>query len=136
MVRCMFGVAFLASLLAVTGSLSCGASSDEASTSEASQAVTDEEECDLRPIDRKGSLRACAAGKTTVEGPGKPEGFVEPPPPSAEEIAADVAAASRDQEKLQSRDGVGQDPRDLGFPSRPVEVQEAVVTPSQGEEAP
>lgn len=109
----------LLGLLTIAG---CGESDD--ATGEAPGVSKEMPGCDLRPIDSKGTLPACAAGKASAAGPGVPYGqpAVEPlEPPSG----ADVEAAAEEEALSRARNRPGLDPVDLGFgrpPARPLKI--------------
>lgn len=100
----------------------CGAS-DDVEESESTQAVgsggsgsgkqRSGDECDPTPIDEKGTLPACVAGRSGSNGPGKAVDavIVAEPPPTPEE----VEATTRANQLTNARNPTHQDAADRGF---------------------
>lgn len=74
--------------------------------------------CDATPIDSRGTLPACVAGRSTNNGPGRPVGALLTQSELVETVQTDSVAASANA-LTHNRNPPSQDPVDRGFPPPP-----------------
>ncbi len=75
------------------------------------------DECDPTPIDAKGTLPACVAGRSNSRGPGRlANAIILPEPPASPEA---VTSTERATQTMKVRNPASQDPLDRGFAPPP-----------------
>jgi len=116
----------LAWLLFVVG-FSCADEKSEPASASSSAVTSGAAECDKTPIDRSGTLPACAAGRAVRGKPGVPDDYSGPINGSLVLTASDLAAQALAAQIEQSRNPAGANPVDLGFAPIPA----AALAPAQ-----
>ncbi len=105
--------------LAIAVLVGCGAGSSDDTSSNASAVTAGSAACDKTPIDRNGTLPACAAGSASRAKAGVPDDYTGPVKGSLSPTATELAAGAIAAQKQAEQHPANVDPVELGYPPIP-----------------